>query len=97
MADKDIFGDDLSDHDQKELDNYRQEVANYNELVTRVFSSEDGEKLLEKWTKDILFSPIVVAGQSVEAHGIREGKAELVRTIHGIKELVNSNYHLTGE
>ena len=67
------------------------------EHVHRVFfQNEDGKRLLEKWIKEYVMTPTVIPGNSLEAHGIREGSASFVRAIMEKIDIVN-NHQPSGE
>ena len=72
---------------EREEQNKQQETLDYHALINSVFSSEEGQKLLEIWLRELVMRPIVVSGQPLEAHGIREGKSEFVRNILHVLEL----------
>jgi hypothetical protein len=72
--------------------NFQQATLDYHALVNRVFSTEDGERLLTQWMKEQITRPIVISGQPLESHGIREGRASFVRDILQILELIKTNY-----
>lgn len=71
----------------------RQRMMDYDALINRVFSTEDGKKLLEKWVKAYIFEPTVIPGRPIESHGIREGQKMFVRLILGAIEKIENNYY----
>lgn len=86
--------DDFEDEVQRETEAFKQSIQDYQALLNRVFSqSEDGKRLLARWVKDHVFTPTVVAGQPLEMHGIKEGKATFVRDIVETIEMINNNYY----
>ena len=91
----DILDDsrEAEEYRRTEKQNVEQKILDYHDLVNRVFGNEDGERLLAIWIEENIFKPTVIAGDPIEANGIREGKAEFVRTIFGIIELIKNNYY----
>jgi hypothetical protein len=78
---------------KKQQQAYQQDALDYNNAITRLFSSDDGKKVMELWLKRHVFSPTVIAGNSREENGIREGKASFVRDIFDTVDLVNNDYY----
>jgi hypothetical protein len=69
-------------------------LVEYHNQIHRVFKqNQEGVKLLDKWFDDYVMSPTVVPGNSLEAHGIREGTASFVRHIMKTIEMVENNYN----
>lgn len=71
----------------------RQKVIDYQTLIGLVFNTDEGKRLLDRWTQQHVFTPTVVPGNPIEAHGIAEGKASFVRHIHKVLDLINNNYY----
>ena len=72
----------------------RQDMLDFNSRIHRVFEQNpEGKKLLELWTDQYVMNPTVIPGQPLEAHGINEGKASLVRGIIKTIKLVEANYN----
>jgi len=76
----------------------RKDVLDYHAKLNQVFSTENGQDLLKIWMRDHIMRPTVIAGQPLESHGIREGKATFVRDILEILDQIKNNYYQkTGE
>ena len=72
----------------------QQAMIDYNTMLHQTFEqNEFGKKLLKMWTEQHIMNPTVIPGEPLEAHGIREGKAQMVRNIIKTIELVNNNYN----
>lgn len=71
----------------------RKSILDYHAKLNQVFSTQEGQELLAIWTKDHIMRPTVVAGQPMEAHGIREGKATFVRDILETLDQIKHNYY----
>jgi hypothetical protein len=71
----------------------RKTILDYHAKLNQVFSTAEGQELLAIWTKDHIMRPTVVAGQPMEAHGIREGKATFVRDILETLDQIKNNYY----
>lgn len=70
-------------------------MLNYNNLIHELFKQNPkGVDLLDIWRRQFVMAPIVIPGNSPEAHGIREGSAKFVRNIIETIELVEHNYNL---
>ena len=91
MSDWDLDGD-MSENARQEADKIAQSISDYNKLIARVFSTEDGEKLSTIWLERYIMQPTVIAGNPIEAHGIKEGQAGFVRMIFKTVEAVKTNY-----
>jgi len=68
------------------------EIEHYNNAIYHTFTSDWGKQVAEFWFNDFVMKPVVIAGESLESHGIREGKAQIARHIKGIIALVESGY-----
>lgn len=78
---------------QKQDELQRKTILDYHAKLNQVFSTPEGVELLAIWTKDHIMRPTVIAGQPVEAHGIREGKATFVRDILETLDQIKNNYY----
>lgn len=75
----------------------KQKIIDYQTLIGLVFNTEEGKRLLTKWIDQHIYTPTVVPGNPIEAHGIAEGKASFVRHIVKVLDLITNNYYQPGE
>lgn len=76
--------DDQADKSQKEF--IKQALLD-SSLVFQVFSTEAGEKLLERWKEVLIWSPTASKGEDQVSIGMNEGYKAFIRSILQAKKL----------
>ena len=84
---------DLDDQIAEMKPELKQAHLDYHALLNRVFSTDDGKKLLDRWVEDHVYEPVVIPGQVLEVHGMRQGRVNFILDIKKAMDLIENNYY----